>query len=143
MLQSLRNRRNRKGFTLAELLIVVAIIAVLVAIAVPIFVSALDKAEKAVIDANERTLKGMVVTEILSSDDLLYYTADGKSVHDTTWYATGTYNKETDEFTLNKKDITPSKGGAVENPNKGKESVKTDANTYTLYVTVTYSEVTE
>ena len=30
---------NKKGFTLAELLIVVAIIAVLVAIAIPVFIS--------------------------------------------------------------------------------------------------------
>lgn len=31
------NKTNKKGFTLAELLIVVAIIAVLVAIAIPVF----------------------------------------------------------------------------------------------------------
>lgn len=37
---------KRKGFTLAELLIVVAIIAVLVAIGIPIFTSQLEKAEK-------------------------------------------------------------------------------------------------
>ena len=36
--------KNKKGFTLAELLIVVAIIAVLVAVAIPIFTSQLEKA---------------------------------------------------------------------------------------------------
>ena len=38
---------SRKGFTLAELLIVVAIIAVLVAVAIPIFGSQLEKSREA------------------------------------------------------------------------------------------------
>ena len=37
-------KNNKKGFTLAELLVVVAIIAVLVAIAIPVFSAATDKA---------------------------------------------------------------------------------------------------
>ncbi|MEG1429394.1 MAG: prepilin-type N-terminal cleavage/methylation domain-containing protein, partial [Hydrogenoanaerobacterium sp.] len=40
--------KNKKGFTLAELLIVVAIILVLVAIAIPLFTSATESANKAV-----------------------------------------------------------------------------------------------
>ena len=48
---------NKKGFTLAELLIVVAIIAVLVAIAIPVFSTSLSKAEQAVEDANLRAAK--------------------------------------------------------------------------------------
>lgn len=65
MLQSLRSRRNRKGFTLAELLIVVAIIAVLVAIAVPLFMGALNDAKKSVAEANCRAVRGAAVEEIL------------------------------------------------------------------------------
>lgn len=41
-------KREKNGFTLAELLIVVAIIAVLVAISIPIFTSQLEKAREAV-----------------------------------------------------------------------------------------------
>ena len=41
------NRENKKGFTLAELLIVVAIIGVLVAISIPIFTAQLEKAREA------------------------------------------------------------------------------------------------
>ena len=60
--------KSKKGFTLAELLIVVAIIAVLVAIAVPLFVGAIQKAEKATFEANQRTIKGMGVAALLSSE---------------------------------------------------------------------------
>lgn len=47
-------RNNKKGFTLAELLIVVAIIAVLVAIAIPVFTSQLEKSREATDMANLR-----------------------------------------------------------------------------------------
>lgn len=47
-------RKQNKGFTLAELLIVVAIIGVLVAISIPIFTSQLRKARVAVNQANAR-----------------------------------------------------------------------------------------
>ena len=48
-------RKNEKGFTLAELLIVVAIIGVLVAISIPIFTSQLEKAREATDMANLRS----------------------------------------------------------------------------------------
>lgn len=49
-----RVREEKGGFTLAELLIVVAILLVLIAIAVPLFTGALGKAEDAVDRSNER-----------------------------------------------------------------------------------------
>ena len=66
--------KSKKGFTLAELLIVVAIIAVLVAIAVPLFVGALNNAETRVLDANKRAVRGAAVEEILmdKNNDLLH-----------------------------------------------------------------------
>ncbi len=51
----MRKLRERNGFTLAELLIVVAIIAVLVAVAIPVFTSQLDKARVATEQANARS----------------------------------------------------------------------------------------
>ncbi|MBR4162247.1 MAG: type II secretion system protein [Solobacterium sp.] len=57
---------NKKGFTLAELLIVVAIIAVLVAIAIPVFTSQLEKAREATDAANIRSAYAEVVAEALT-----------------------------------------------------------------------------
>lgn len=54
----------KKGFTLAELLIVVAIIAVLVAISIPIFSSQLEKSRRAVDMANARNIIGALSTSM-------------------------------------------------------------------------------
>lgn len=48
-------KNNNKGFTLMEMLIVVAIIAVLVAIAIPVFTNQLEKAREATDMANIRS----------------------------------------------------------------------------------------
>lgn len=57
--------RNRKGFTLAELLIVVAIIGVLVAVSIPIFTAQLKKARLATNQANARAAKAALVATVL------------------------------------------------------------------------------
>ena len=58
-------KMNKKGFTLAELLIVVAIIAVLVAIAIPVFSSQLEKSREATDLANIRSAYAEVVVEAI------------------------------------------------------------------------------
>ena len=55
-------KKNNKGFTLAELLIVVAIIAVLVAVAIPIFSAQLEKSKEATDIANVRNAYAEVTT---------------------------------------------------------------------------------
>ena len=62
-------RLNKKGFTLAELLIVVAIIAILVAIAVPIFTNQMKKARIARDEANVRSAKAIAINWLLSDAD--------------------------------------------------------------------------
>lgn len=57
---------NKKGFTLAELLVVVAIIAVLTAIAIPVFSAQLEKAREAVDAANIRAAYAEVMSEYLT-----------------------------------------------------------------------------
>lgn len=65
MISTLKKKLNKKGFTLAELLIVVAIIAVLVAIAIPVFRSQLEKANDAVDQANLRSAYAEAVVDYL------------------------------------------------------------------------------
>ena len=62
------NKTNKKGFTLAELLIVVAIIAVLVAIAIPVFTSQLEKARQATDLANIRATYAEAMANYLDGD---------------------------------------------------------------------------
>ena len=61
-------KKNNKGFTLAELLIVVAIIAVLVAIAIPVFTAQLEKAREATDLANVRSAYAEMMVEYLQWD---------------------------------------------------------------------------
>ena len=57
--------KSKKGFTLAELLIVVAIIGVLVGISIPIFSAQLRKSKLATNQANARAAYAAVSAEIL------------------------------------------------------------------------------
>ncbi len=58
---------RRKGFTLAELLIVVAIVGVLVAVSIPVFTNQLEKAKIATDQANVRSAKAAAIAEYLST----------------------------------------------------------------------------
>lgn len=62
-------RKNEKGFTLAELLIVVAIIGVLVAISIPIFTAQLEKSRDAVTVANLRSAYAEASALMLTEPD--------------------------------------------------------------------------
>ena len=59
-------KRNQKGFTLAELLIVVAIVGVLVAVAVPVFVAQETKAKNTVTANNLRAAYTTAAVEVAS-----------------------------------------------------------------------------
>ncbi len=60
--------KERKGFTLAELLIVVAIIAVLVAVAIPVFTTQLEKSRDATSVANIRSAYAEAMTDYLTGE---------------------------------------------------------------------------
>lgn len=107
-------KNNKKGFTLAELLIVIAIIAVLVAIAIPVFNTALTKAEHTANVANVRAAYSEAMVEAMT---------DGA-------YTAGSVN-------IKKSDIT----GAVESGTEvtftdGKSIVVSDGSNYQTTIEV-------
>ena len=98
-------KKNNKGFTLAELLIVVAIIAVLVAIAIPIFTSQLEKAREATDIANIRDYYAEIAADLLTGDldatNTTVTLSGGK---------TATYAASTGSYTVTVEDYDPQQG---------------------------------
>ena len=133
-------RRNKKGFTLAELLIVVAIIGVLVAISIPIFTSQLEKAREATDMANIRNAYAECSAAALTEDNWkgaskpvadntfsdITYTAGTNGGTDSTWAITV---KATQKSATNGTD-----GWANGKPNIGGQSVDASTTSYTVTV---------
>lgn len=71
-------KQNKNGFTLMEMLIVIAIIAVLIAVAIPVFASQLEKAREATDLANVRSAYAKVSTEALLGNSETTVTVDLK-----------------------------------------------------------------
>lgn len=94
---------NKKGFTLAELLVVVGILAILIAIAVPVFSGALTKADETVKASNLRAAKSEAMVLYLQDDETgkvgYKYTVDENS-HEITVTKDSTVTTEaaTDKF---------------------------------------------
>ena len=61
-------KMNKKGFTLIEMLVVIAIIAILVAIVIPVVGNSTAKAKAATDAANLRSTKAAIVVAVLNGD---------------------------------------------------------------------------
>ena len=124
-------KNNKKGFTLAELLIVVAIIAVLVAIAVPLFVGALTKAQKATEDANIRAVRGAAKIYSKDSDGVYKLIGPWKAV------ATLSNSGEISEIKVSLCNATEAPSGTLAETSKDKCVKKDTGYEVTVFLTPT------
>lgn len=111
----MKEKKSESGFTLAELLIVVAIIGVLVAISIPIFTSQLERSREATDAANIRAQYAQVMTEAI---------ATGQNVNGKTLYGAIPLKQQNSRWNdenmgnnlqsiFGKTDGVPSKGGTA------------------------------
>lgn len=105
-------KKNNQGFTLAEMLVVVAIIAILVAIPIPIFTDKMEKAREAADISNMRAAKSAAIMEYLDGN----LSFDGKG-------SAGPYYYNAAEGTLveDPEDALPAYGQGTESIDGGME----------------------
>ena len=79
------NKQKRKGFTIVELVIVIAVIAILSAVLIPTFGTVVDNAEKSAATQEARNAYVTYVSEVDASEDDIesdvYVLVEGKYYH--------------------------------------------------------------
>ena len=142
--KNMKKMNNKRGFTLAELLIVVAIIAVLVAIAIPIFNTQLEKSRDAVDEANIRAAYAELTAALIPDDGTGDSLADLGLNTNTKWTAmTGTATNGTFTYTFSGKgQDTGWGGGSTATTDIGGLQVTNAAKATTLTFTVTSGKIT-
>lgn len=89
----MKKLRRKNGFTLIEMLIVVAIVAILIAVSIPLVGSALDRAREATDAANERAAKAEILlcymtdSEYAPGQKVFAYDDSGAGVPGKRYYA--------------------------------------------------------
>lgn len=119
----MRKMKNSKGFTLMEMLIVVAIIAVLVAIAIPVFNGALTKSKEAADVANVRATYAEWQTAML--------TENTKAPADNDAFLAGPDTKGTLQLNYPKKLTVATDGTITYTASKLTDAANADSKTFT------------
>lgn len=80
--KNVKDKKSRRGFTLMEMLIVVVIIGVLAAIAIPVFSNQIERARERTDEANVKSAASLAVTDYMverRAGSAKYYFADDVS----------------------------------------------------------------
>ena len=117
-----KKMKKQGGFTLVEMLIVVAIIAILIAVSIPLVTTSLEKAREATDAANERSFKAALTVGYLVGDANIGTGTDGAATGvevkaDGTVYA---YDAAKGRVVASGDDVTPY--GQGESGSSGKDS---------------------
>lgn len=131
----MRKMKNSKGFTLMEMLIVVAIIAVLVAVMIPVMNNSLEKSRDTATVANLRTAYAEAQVAYLTEDKT---NDDVEIVYDTTNTGVITSIKVSGVTAMGKNTGFSGVDGNLPFATTGLTDMGSKAGTYT--VTFTYSE---
>lgn len=86
-------KKNQKGFTLVELMVVVVIIGILVAIAVPVYNSTQERAKNQANKANIRIIEGAVQTYLMDNPEATIEGLNGE-INETDDHPLKSYFKE-------------------------------------------------
>lgn len=128
MLKKLYALKNKKGFTLVELMVVVAILGILVAVAVPVYNNSTSKAEAKTCAANIRTIESAITQAEVNGDVV-------KTVTNSKYTVT-----MKDKSALTVEALVPGYLQAV--PQCPSEDTKTDKDDYTITVNADTGAIT-
>lgn len=124
MLNRLKKKQNKKGFTLVEIIVVLVILAILAAIAVPAVLGYIDDAKQSKYIAEARSIYLVVQTEeakYKASNPEKFTTTDSDSEYEI--FNSNLYPKLTDKYTFNGIEVN-SQGEGIISSKTGIEVVK-------------------